>query len=178
MIQIQNKQDCCGCEACVQVCPKQCISFNQDHEGFLYPKVDEDMCIHCGLCSIVCPVLHPYESQKPYETLAAINPDDEIRKTSSSGGVFTLLAEKVIDEGGIVFGARFDEEWLVVHDVAETKEALRVFRGSKYLQSRIGDSFLRCQNFLDAGRMVLFTGTPCQVAALNHYLRKKILSCI
>ena len=172
MISITDKHNCCGCEACVHACPKQCIAFNQDEEGFSYPKVDASLCINCGLCEKICPVLHPYDEHTPQKALAAINKDDEVRMSSSSGGIFTLLAEKTIDEGGVVFGARFDEQWQVVIDVAETKEGVKAFRGSKYLQARVGDSFLRCKKYLDAGRKVLFTGTPCQISALRHFLRK------
>ena len=100
MIQLSNKKDCCGCFACVQRCPKQCISFKEDNEGFLYPVVDKDRCIDCGLCEKVCPVLHQNESRKPLKVYAAINKNEDIRRLSSSGGVFTLLAEKIIDEGG------------------------------------------------------------------------------
>ena len=172
MISIIDRHNCCGCEACVQTCPKKCIDYKQDEEGFSYPKVDESLCISCGLCEKVCPVLHPYEERIQKKALSAINMDDGVRMSSSSGGIFTLLAEKTIDDGGVVFGARFDEHWQVVIDVAKTKEAVKTFRGSKYLQARIGDSFLRCKQYLDAGRKVLFSGTPCQVSALRHFLRK------
>ena len=172
MIQITDKSKCCGCEACVQVCPKHCISFTQDHEGFFYPEADADICIQCGLCEKVCPVLHPYEEHKPHEVLAAINLDEEVRRESSSGGVFSLLAEKIISQGGAVFGVRFDDQWQAVFDCAETNEALAAFRGSKYLQARVGNSFARCKQLLDQGRQVLFSGTQCQIAGLLHFLRK------
>lgn len=172
MISIIDKHNCCGCEACVQVCPKHCINFKQDQEGFFYPTVDEDICIQCGLCEKVCPVLHHYEERRPQEVLAAINQNEEVRMASSSGGVFTLLAEHIIDQGGIVFGVRFDDEWLAVFDFTENKEKLAAFRGSKYLQARVGDSYVRCKEFLDQGRQVLFSGTQCQIAGLLHFLRK------
>ena len=152
MIRITDKAQCCGCEACVQVCPKHCISFKQDQEGFFYPEVDADTCIQCGLCEKVCPVLHPYEEHKPQEVLAAINQNEEVRMESSSGGVFTLLAEHVIDQGGVVFGVRFDEEWLAVFDYTDSKDKLAAFRGSKYLQARVGKSYAQCKQFLDQGR--------------------------
>ena len=173
MINIVNKQDCCGCSACVQRCPKQCISFHEDVEGFLYPKVNLVDCIECGLCEKVCPVIHPYEKRIPLHTYAAINNDEEIRKQSSSGGVFTLLAEKVIDEGGVVFGARFDDTWQVTLDYTETKEGLATFRGSKYVQARVEDTYKQCEQFLKAGRKVLYSGTPCQISGLKHFLRKE-----
>ena len=172
MIRITDKSQCCGCEACVQVCPKHCISFKQDQEGFFYPEVDAATCIQCGLCEKVCPVLHPYEEHKPQEVLAAINQNEEVRMESSSGGVFTLLAEHVIDQGGVVFGVRFDEEWLAVFDYTDSKDKLAAFRGSKYLQARVGKSYAQCKQLLDQGRQVLFSGTPCQIAGLLHFLRK------
>ena len=104
---------------------------------------------------------------------AVKNRDEEIRRQSSSGGIFTLLAEKILDENGVVFGARFDENWDVKHDYVETREGLALFRGSKYVQSRIGDSYLQAQQFLKKGRKVLFSGTPCQIAGLKLFLGKE-----
>ena len=155
MIDIKDKKDCCGCAACVQRCPKQCISLKTDEEGFLYPKVNADLCIDCGLCEKVCPVINQNANREPLHCFAAYNEDEEVRLKSSSGGVFTLLAEKMIEKGGVVFGARFDKDWSVVHDFAETKDGLAAFRGSKYLQSRIGNSFAEAERFLKAGRQVL-----------------------
>lgn len=173
MIQIKDKKDCCGCSACVQKCPKQCISLKEDTEGFLYPVVDNEACIDCGLCEKVCPVLHQGEPHKPLKVYAAKNRDEEIRRQSSSGGIFTLLAEKVIQEGGVVFGARFDEHWEVRHDYTETIEGLAAFRGSKYVQSRMEDNYGKAEQFLKQGSKVLFSGTPCQVAGLKRFLRKE-----
>lgn len=119
-----------------------------------------------------CPFIHPYEERKPEEVLAAINKDEEVRLQSSSGGIFTLLAESVIDEGGVVFGARYDEDWQVTLDYTETKEGLAAFRGSKYVQARTGETYKQCEQFLKDGRKVLYTGTPCQIAGLKHFLRK------
>ena len=173
MIQIKDKSACCGCAACVQRCPKQCISLKEDKEGFLYPIVDKNTCIDCGLCEKVCPIINPNEPREPLKVYAAKHKDDEIRMKSSSGGIFTLLAEQIIDEGGVVFGARFDEYWEVMHDYTETKEGLAVFRGSKYVQSRIGNTYQQAENFLKQGRKVMFTGTPCQIAGLKRFLRKE-----
>lgn len=172
MINIQNKQDCCGCSACVQRCPKQCISLHEDEEGFLYPKVNLDTCIDCGLCEKVCPVLHQAEERVPLEVYAAKNPNEQIRMASSSGGVFTQLAEQTIEAGGVVFGVRWNEHFEAVHAYTETKEGLAAFRGSKYVQSRVGDTFKQAELFLKQGRQVLYSGTPCQIAALKHFLRK------
>lgn len=173
MIFITDKSKCCGCNACVQACPKQCIEMHEDYEGFLYPRVDTTRCIDCGKCEKVCPVINQAEPHRPINVYAAINPDEEIRRQSSSGGIFTLLAEQTIKEGGVVFGARFDESWQVIHDYTESIEGLAPFRGSKYVQSRIGDTFQQAEAFLKQGRKVLFTGTPCQIAGLKKYLHKE-----
>lgn len=174
MICIANKQKCCGCGACVQRCPKQCITMYEDGEGFLYPTVDAMCCVDCGLCEKVCPVINGEKPERhPLEILAAKSADGGIRKESSSGGIFTLLAERTIRNGGVVFGARFDEKWEVVHSYTETIDGLAVFRGSKYLQSRIGESFQEVERFLKQGREVLYSGTPCQVAGLQKFLRKE-----
>lgn len=172
MIKIVNKQDCCGCSACVQRCPKHCITLKEDGEGFLYPHVNSDECIDCGLCEKVCPELHHGERHIPLEVYAAKNKDESIRMQSSSGGIFTLLAEKVIQEGGVVFGAAFDANWEVMHTYAETMEGLVDFRGSKYMQSRIGTAYQDAEYFLKQGRKVLFSGSPCQIKGLKLFLRK------
>lgn len=173
MIYFKEKKDCCGCGACVQVCPKQCISMITDNEGFLYPNVDSTICIDCGLCEKVCPVINQNSPKEPLSVYAAKNNDEEIRLKSSSGGIFTLLAEKVIAEGGVVFGAKFDADWNVVHDYTETVEGLAAFRGSKYVQSEIGNNYRIAKQFLSDGRKVLFSGTPCQIAGLKRFLRKE-----
>ena len=173
MIRITNKQDCCGCHACASVCARHSITMHEDNEGFLYPVVDASTCTDCGLCEKVCPVINQDEPRKPLKVYAAKHEDDEIRMKSSSGGIFTLLAEQIIDVGGVVFGARFDEFWEVIHDYTETKEGLAAFRGSKYVQSKIGKTYQQAEFFLKAGRKVMYTGTPCQIAGLKKYLRKE-----
>lgn len=145
----------------------------EDGEGFLYPKVDTETCIDCGLCEMVCPVINQGAKGKPIAAYAAKNPDEEIRCQSSSGGIFTMLAERTIRSGGVVFGARFDEHWNVIHDYAETIEGVAAFRGSKYVQSRMGDCYRKVEMFLRREREVLFSGTPCQIAGLKKFLRKE-----
>lgn len=173
MLKIKSKKECCGCEACIQSCPVQCISAKVDEEGFLYPQVDASLCIDCGLCERVCPVIHQSTLRLPLHVYAAKNPNDEIRISSSSGGLFTILAEYVLKRNGVVFGARFNEKWEVIHDFTEAIDGLAAFRGSKYVQSRIGDSYVKTMNFLKQGRWVLFSGTPCQIAGLRLFLRKE-----
>lgn len=172
MIEIREKKNCCGCAACVQACPKQCISFEEDKEGFRYPLVDKNKCVDCHLCEKVCPVLNKADAKEPIEIYAAYNKDENIRLKSSSGGIFTVLAEEVIKQGGVVFGARFNDNWEVYHDYTETIEGIGSFRGSKYVQSRIENSYKKAKDFLNKGRKVLFSGSPCQIAGLHKYLGK------
>jgi coenzyme F420-reducing hydrogenase beta subunit len=144
----------------------------EDNEGFLYPKVDTNLCIDCQACVKVCPFHNPAEEAKPKNVYAALNKNEEIRRDSSSGGVFTILAEKVINEGGVVFGAKFTDDWQVEIVPTETTDGLAAFRGSKYLQAKMGNSLSLAKKYLKEGRKVLFSGTPCQIAGLKHYLRK------
>ena len=160
MIDIQDKTLCCGCAACVQRCPKQCISMYEDGEGFLYPKVDSSLCIDCGLCERVCPVITSYPESKPVSSWAAYSKDEEIRMKSSSGGIFIALARYVIAHGGIVFGAMFNSEWSVEHGYVDTEDGVLKFQGSKYVQSRIGRAYQEAAQFLRQGRLVLFSGSP------------------
>lgn len=173
MITITDKSQCCGCSACAQRCPKQCISMQMDNEGFLYPQVDSSKCIDCHLCEKVCPVINQYDARTPLNVYAAKNYDDEVRHQSSSGGIFTLLAEQTIKDDGVVFGACWDKEWDVKHDYIDNISDLQKFRSSRYLQSVIGDNYLKAEQFLKTGRKVMFTGTPCQIAGLKHFLRKE-----
>lgn len=171
MIEILKKEDCCGCNACVSICPKKCISMESDNEGFKYPVVEESLCINCNLCNKVCPVINKIE-KIPFnqEVYSCQNKNENIRINSSSGGVFSLLCESVINQGGVVFGAAFDNNFEVRHSYAETIKECNKFRGSKYVQSDIGNSLIQVRNFLNEGRLVLFSGTPCQVKALNLFL--------
>ena len=156
MINLKEKKDCCGCSACVQKCPMHCITLVEDNEGFLYPKIDASVCINCGLCEKVCPWLNRPDPIEPKEVLAVKNRDEDERMASSSGGVFIALARKIIERGGVVFGAVFDGNWEVMHVYAETIESVRPMMGSKYVQSRIGNSYQDAEQFLKEGRDVLF----------------------
>ncbi|MBR6740805.1 MAG: Coenzyme F420 hydrogenase/dehydrogenase, beta subunit C-terminal domain [Clostridia bacterium] len=171
MINVSDKTKCCGCHACASVCPKGCIEMVADGEGFLYPNVDTDACIGCGKCERVCPLTNENKRDEGQaEAYAAVSNDSSIRAESSSGGVFTLVAEAVIDRGGAVFGAAFNEDLELENIAVESKDELSRLRGSKYLQSRIGDSYRLAKDMLEGGRPVLFSGTPCQVAGLKSYL--------
>ena len=173
MIYITDKKNCCGCSACVQRCPKQCIRLEEDSEGFLYPQVDEETCIKCGLCEKVCPILNQADKLPVQEVLAVKNPDEEERMNSASGGVFLPLAREVINKGGVVFGAVYDDSWEVHHVYAEKIEDVYPMMGSKYLQSKIENSYKEAERFLKQGREVMFVGSPCQIAGLRTFFRNK-----
>lgn len=168
-----TKKDCCGCHACAIRCPKQCITMERDEEGFWYPKVDESACVSCGLCEKVCPVLNavPGDETAVPKAYAAMNEETSVRMESSSGGVFSALAQQVIGGGGIVFGAAWaDGHREVGHIGVEKEEDLALLRGSKYVQSTMGDCYAQAKAALTAGRPVLFSGTPCQVEGLHTFL--------
>lgn len=173
MIQIKDLHDCCGCGACAQGCPKQCIQMTQDKEGFLYPQIDKKQCVDCGLCEKICPFLNISNSSQTTKAFAAYNPNPQTRQNSSSGGIFSLFAEWIIQQQGVVFGASFNSKWEVVHVYITKLNELHKLQGSKYIQSNIGQSFKEVKSFLDKGKKVLFSGTPCQISGLKHFLRKE-----
>lgn len=149
------------------------ISFHIDKEGFRYPHVNKATCIDCHLCETVCPVRNQKTEGLPLKTFAAINYNVSIRTISSSGGLFFLFASKIIEQGGVVFGARFNESWDVVIDYTDSIEGIYPFMGSKYVQADPRDSYSKAKQFLEAKRLVLFTGTPCQIAGLQSFLKTK-----
>lgn len=174
MINITDVSKCSGCHSCVAVCPKNCIDMIVDSEGFLYPKVNSSLCINCGLCEKACPIINSFDRNDNPSAFAAVNKNDKIRLRSSSGGIFTLLAENVLEKGGVVFGAAFADDFKeVVHIAVTDKEHLYKLRGSKYLQSKIGDTYKQAQDYLNKGVCVYFSGTPCQIAGLYSYLGKE-----
>ena len=172
MIHIEDRHDCVGCAACAQRCPKECITMVPDGEGFLYPLVDEAVCIRCGLCERGCPVIHTPERHPERSVHACYNKADNVRMTSSSGGMFSLLAEKIIRDGGTVFGGGFGENLRIRHEAVDRVEDLARLRGSKYAQSAMGTCFKEAERLLKAGETVLFSGTPCQIAGLKQFLGK------
>lgn len=174
VIQLASRDACTGCAACASVCPTNSITMREDKEGFLQPHIDADTCINCHKCEKTCPIVSPLIIPTNFDTqaYAAINKDEAVRMRSSSGGMFHALAKWTIEQGGVVFGARFNEQWEVVHDYTETLEGIEPFMRSKYVQSRIGDTFKQAKQFLEQGRWVLYSGTPCQIGGLKSYLHK------
>ena len=168
------KDRCIGCSVCKSKCPKNCIDLKPNSEGFLYPQIDYNKCFKCGLCDKVCPVLRRKDNGSNYEikTYAVKHKDESIRVNSSSGGAFSLFAKYVLEKQGVVFGAAFSEDFKVKHDFIENIDDLNKFQGSKYVQSDIGDNYVKAEKFIKAGRLVLFSGTPCQIAGLKTYLGK------
>ena len=164
---------CSGCHACVNICPKQCITMASDEEGFLYPVADKEKCVECGLCEKVCYAINPCKNENLPEVYACYNKDDAVRASSSSGGMFTLFAEHILNLNGVIFGAAFDENLIVRHICVDNKEDVHKLRTSKYVQSIVGDSYKKAKELLENGRVVLFTGTPCQINGLMSYLGKK-----
>lgn len=177
MIDLFDKKDCCGCYACMLICGKHAITMRMDDEGFEYPVINEQQCVECGLCEKICPIInsekeHCNNEQKGF--LLQLR-DNLIRKQSTSGGAFTSIATWVINRGGVVFGAALDtESFEVHHKYTDTVEGLEQFRISKYVQSHVDDCFIQVKQFLKEDKWVCFSGTPCQIEGLYHFLRKSV----
>lgn len=173
MIKNFEKESCCGCTACLSVCPENCIAMEKDTEGFLYPLVDAKRCVNCGICLEVC--LYSKEDENldllEKKAYACINSDIQERMNSSSGGVFALLSKNIIKNKGVVFGASFDQHFDVIHRSIETNVDIKLLMGSKYVQSDLQNTFKEADRFLKSGRIVLFSGTPCQIIGLKNYLK-------
>lgn len=175
MIQITDKAKCCGCTACYNICPKKAIKMVEDEEGFLYPKVDTETCIKCGVCDKVCPITQNKNKDckdMPLKAYVVRNKDEEILTNSASGGFFSAIAKYVLRKGGCVFGAIYNEKMEVVHYGTEREDELVKFQSSKYVQSALKDTFIEVGEKLFAGKLVCFSGTPCQVAGLKNWLSK------
>ena len=152
MIEIKDKQDCCGCWACENACSKHCISMVEDKEGFRYPQVDMDSCIDCHLCEKVCPVINAKaDVAKEQKAFLLQHKDEKVLHESASGGAFTAIASYVIERRGVVFGAAYDREFQVTHQYVETYEDLKIFRNSKYVQSLMGNAYQQAKDFLKQG---------------------------
>lgn len=167
-----NREKCTGCGACMQRCPKQCMAWEKGEFGFLYPSIDAAMCVQCGLCEQICPIEKKGPIPKNQRVYAAVHRSPDILARSTSGGAFTALAQAIFQSGGVVYGAAMSDSMQVKHIRTETVAELDALRGSKYVQSDIGSTYVRAEKDLKAGRSVLYSGTPCQIDGLKCFLQK------
>ncbi len=174
MLVLDKKKDCCGCSACVNICPVGCISMKPDEEGFLYPKFDEDKCVECGKCEKVCPIKNSPNNTRINEAICARAKDLDIVKKSTSGGFFTPLAKHILENDGTVVGVVCNDKIVIEHIFVKNnnKDELAKLRGSKYVQSDLKNCFSKVKEELEDGTKVCFSGTPCQVSGLLNYLGK------
>ena len=176
MIIIKEKKNCCGCEACINICPKKCIKMVEDDEGFRYPIVDKEKCINCKLCEKVCQYINKIDlkEKENYPIIYACTQKNINNiKNSTTIGIFYELGKKVIEDNGIVVGATYDKDMHVQHKIASDLKTLDEMRGSKYVQSEINDIYKKIHNLLNDNKFVLFSGTPCQVGGLIKFLGKQ-----
>ena len=174
MIEIKDKKECCGCGACAAICPKGCIEMKRDSEGFAYPDIEMKSCINCGLCDKTCPIINLYE-ERPFEQKGYVvqHKNLQILKESTAGGAFSAISKYVIDKDGLVFGVALSDTLTAYHTYVDKEEDLQLFRNSKYIQSFLGKNIYdTVKLFLNQGRLVCFSGTPCQIEGLKHYLKK------
>lgn len=174
---VKNKAQCCGCTACKSICPKQAIEMVEDDHGFLYPKIDQEKCINCGLCKKICFYQSGYKVLDNHldriETYAVKHKNLKTRMNSRSGGIFTALSDVMLNQNGVIYGVGYKDGFKVCYKRAETEEQRDEFRGSKYVQSEVGEIFKQVKSDLDAGKKVLFSGTPCHVAGLAKFIQNK-----
>lgn len=179
MIEIKKKEDCCGCNACGDVCPKGSITFKTDNEGFWYPEVNKETCIDCHLCEKVCPIIEPAKHITRYEepvVFASYTKDDVIRIDSTSGGIHSMLAQAMYKKNAYVGGAIYNEDHTVSHIASNDPKMLDEIRSSKYLQSSMEGQYKEVKRLLQAGEEVLYCGCPCQIQALYNYLKKEYVN--
>ena len=172
MVDICEKSLCTGCHACMNICSKKAISMHPDSLGFLYPHIDAALCVDCGLCAKICPVNHPPKAVYPATVYAVQSADRADLMSSTSGGAASVFSQYVINQGGVVYGCSGSDITHICHKRIDTLSELNQLKGSKYVQSEIGLVFRQVRDDLKAGKKVLFTGTPCQVAGLKNFLRK------
>jgi coenzyme F420-reducing hydrogenase beta subunit len=178
-----EKINCSGCGACEQICPRRSIVMKADPEGFQYPIVDQESCNECGLCQRICPIANNWKNRLIFDqpdVYAARHKTENTRSRCASGGTFPALAHEILRQGGIVFGAAFDDNFQLRHIDVKTETKLYSLLGSKYVQSIIGDTYQKAKQALKNGKQVLFTGTPCQIAGLNSFLQRdyeNLISC-
>ena len=168
-----NSLYCTGCGACVQSCPKKAIRYKDDAEGFPTPQIDNDLCINCGKCEKVCPAIHMPKTSTIQAAYAAQIQDKDALKKSTSGGLFTVFSREVFRQGGVVFGCVWDKDYKAYITEATTEKEIEPMRGSKYVWSHAENMFPKVKSYLEQGRVVLFSGLPCQIAGLRNYLGRE-----
>lgn len=181
MINLEREEMCCGCGACKSACPKNAITLICNDEGFVYPIVNKINCVECNLCITSCPIIYRENNEEqnlPINVYAAHAKEVTLWRTSSSGGVFQVLAMDIINKGGIVYGARYDANFRVSHCRVSNPTELEQLKGSKYVQSDTDGIFINVKKDLECGKLVLFSGTPCQVQGLRLYLRTPFINLI
>lgn len=169
-ILFKNKSECCACGACLNACPKQAISMQEDEFGFRYPVINEAECIRCGKCKRVCAYQNSKVENSPLSTYAAVARNSEMAVKSASGGIFASMAKCVIDQGGVAFGAELQGDFSVQHTAIVSEAEIIRLQGSKYTQSSTERTFAEVKDYLNQGRMVLYSGTPCQIDGLKSFL--------
>lgn len=169
---MENEYQCCGCTACVNICPVKAMDMKRDSEGFLYPHIDTDKCIHCGKCEQVCMYKVSQEHTEYIKTYAAYIKDQDIRIQSTSGGIYYVLAEYILERGGVVISCAFDENYRNRHICFSEMKDLKKAMGTRYVQSDKGDVFKKGKDYLENGKYVLFSGTPCETEGFRRYLGK------
>ena len=181
MPELANRLECTGCTSCASICPNQCIQMVEDIEGFQYPVIDSKKCVECSLCVKSCPICTPLHVPKQENiAYAAYTKNNILRKDSSSGGIFSEIALVILNQGGVVFGAAYNEQFYVYHTCIETADELYKLRGAKYAQSSLQGVYSKVKEYLKQNRRVLFSGTPCQIAGLKTFLKLKyeLLFCV
>ena len=170
---ICNKKDCTGCFSCFNICPRHCITMEEDKLGYIYPKINKDKCINCGLCKKVCPQLSKINKKRPINAYAAYSKDEIIRKESTSGGAATIFYSYILNNNGVVYGCtNFEDNSIKFLRVTNEKD-INKLKKSKYVHAYIGDAYSKVKEDLKANKQVLFIGTPCQVSGLKSFLNKE-----
>ena len=158
------KKDCCGCTACMNICPTHAIMMKADEDGFVFPEINHDLCIECGLCNKVCAFQNiPVTGDEPIVTYAAINKNSDVLSASASGGIFVALATIVFDKNGVVFGCAYNENMEPEHICVDNRLDMTKIQGSKYVQSNINNTYTEARKYLKEGRWVLFTELPAKL---------------
>lgn len=168
----KEKKLCTGCEACLNICPKQAITMKENWQGFMYPQINKSLCINCKLCQKTCPTWNPYKGEFKFtNAIAYVDSNENFLLQSSSGGAFGTLARHILQKGGIVFGVSMNNNYDIKYIYVDKLDCLSKLHGSKYVQTKVGHIYNKVKINLEKGKLVLFSGCPCHIAALNNYLK-------